>query len=69
MEKREDKTRFFYPGSLPTKEIYKIGCLNKAFKAKVEEFFAPFKLNDFLKYYDCVKFMDVLSKAPNFDLY
>ena len=69
LEEEEDQKRikYYYPGSLPTKDVFKIACLNKTFKKKVESFFAPYRFNDFLKYYNCIKFTDVLAKPPNFD--
>jgi hypothetical protein len=61
------RAKNFFPASLPTTGVFKIACLNRKFKALIEEWFKPFTLKDFKMYHDFLKFATIFLKEPNFE--
>ena len=53
-------------GPLPGLNILKISMLNKKFRAKIEEVFAPNGLYCLQKYSETVNFMGMLGVSPTF---
>ena len=63
------KKGIFFPGSLPALDVFKLAMLNKEFKKAIESCFEPLKLNDFKKYYDTIKFSEMMAREPDFSQY
>ena len=68
-DEKGDKPMYYFPMSLPTIDIYKLACLNKIFRMKIESFFKPLKLQDFQMYYDTIKFADSMVMPPDLESY
>lgn len=54
----------YFPYALPTRYIVKLASLNKYFRDKILDYFAPFTIKDLRKYSDTVQFARILDRSP-----
>ena len=62
-------THVFYPGYLPTRYVFKLARLSKAFKVMVESHFYPLRIIDFKKFDETLQFVRLIAQEPNYDRY